>query len=126
MNAHSLYAFYGTLRKGMENHYLLGAKTEYLKRVKLPGYKLFSLIDYPYAVKSHAMSDMIVAELFYVPDIEIQQYIHTMELDAGYYYHEIPIEGKKYGIYLFSEEGKGDEQIRSGDWVEYMRSRQAF
>lgn len=123
MNAHSLFAFYGTLRKGMENHYLLGSQTKYLKRVKLPGYKLFSLIEYPYAVKSRLMSDMIVAELFHVPDTSIQQYIHSMELEAGYYYYEIPLAGKKYGIYLFSEEGKDDEQIVSGDWAEYVRKR---
>lgn len=120
MNAQSLYAFYGTLRVGMENHYLLNGRAEFLRRLKLPGFKLFSLVDYPYAVKSKSLSDMIVAELFYVPDKEIQQYIHAMELDAGYYYYEIPIDGKKYGIYLFSEEGEGDEQVISGDWAQFV------
>lgn len=120
MNAQSLYAFYGTLRVGMENHSLLGASAKFLKRVKLPGFKLFSLVEYPYAVKSRSLSDMIVAELFYIPDKEVQEYIHSMELDAGYYYYEVQIEGKKYGIYLFSEEVKGHERILSGDWAEYV------
>ena len=123
MNAHSLYAFYGTLRKGMENHYMLGPETQYLGRVKLPGYKLFSLVDYPYAVKSRSLSDMIVAELFFIPDKAVQQYIHSMELDAGYYYYEIILEGKRYGIYLFSEERKEHDQIISGDWVEFSHRK---
>lgn len=120
MNRDSLYAFYGTLRRGMENHHLLGSGAQYLQTVKLPGYKLYSLVEYPYAVKTGNRSDGITAELFYLPDLSIQHTIHEMELEVGYYYHEVPVEGKMVGIYLFHAPAPDDIRITSGDWARYI------
>lgn len=120
MNRDSLYAFYGTLRKGMDNYHLLGPGVNYIRTVQLPGYKLYSLVDYPYAVKSNSPADTIIAELFYVPDLSAQEAVRSLELDAGYYYSEALVDGDKYGIYLLERAQKGHEQIISGDWALYI------
>lgn len=118
MNGYGRYAFYGTLRQGMEYNSLYGSGMTCLQSVSLNGYRLFSLGDYPYAVPSSAGS--IVADLYEV-DREIAATIHEMEIEAGYYYDEIIINSRTFGIYLFAEPGSGDVEIRSGDWVDYVR-----
>jgi gamma-glutamylcyclotransferase (GGCT)/AIG2-like uncharacterized protein YtfP len=118
MNKNGRYAFYGTLRHGMENHSFYGGAMTFLESVLLSGYKLYSLGDYPYAVRSDTGS--IVADLFQVNDMRIGKSIHQMELDAGYHYDEIIIASRSYGIYLFVNPAPGDEEIRSGDWVRYV------
>ena len=123
MNAQSLYAFYGTLRKGMYHNALL-AGSEYLQTVALQGYKLYSLIEYPYAVKTECADDKIIAELFYVPDQNIQHQIHHLELEAGYFYDEIKVEEKSFGIYLFQEPLHGNQVIAEGDWAIYTLQSQ--
>ena len=121
MNKDNLFAFYGTLRKGMENHILYGKGMRYVETVQLNGYKLYSLGDeYPYAVISDTMNDRIVAELFHITDRDVATAIHDMEIDAGYDYHEIDVHGKIVGIYLFATARPGDTVIVSGDWVEFV------
>jgi gamma-glutamylcyclotransferase (GGCT)/AIG2-like uncharacterized protein YtfP len=122
MNKDGHYAFYGTLRVGMENHLLFQRGMEFIDRVSLKGFTLISLGDYPYAVKSNTSDSFIIAELFKL-DQRIAKAIHDMELEAGYYYDEIEIGKNFYGIYLFSEAGPSDEVIRSGDWVEFVSAR---
>jgi gamma-glutamylcyclotransferase (GGCT)/AIG2-like uncharacterized protein YtfP len=122
MNKDGHYAFYGTLRVGMENHLLFQRGMEFIDRVSLRGFELISLGDYPYAVKSDMANASIIAELFKV-DPRIAKAIHDMELEAGYYYDEIEIGKNLYGIYLFSAVRPFDEVIPSGDWVHFVSAR---
>lgn len=117
MNKHGLYAFYGTLRQGMEYYSIYRKGMSYLQSVLLKGYRLFSLGDYPYAVPSPTGS--IVADLYQV-DEEIATTIHSMEIEAGYYYDEIIIDSRAFGIYLFDKVDSGDSEVQSGDWVRYI------
>lgn len=117
MNKHGLYAFYGTLRQGMEYYSIYRRGMTCLQSVLLKGYRLYSLGDYPYAVPSPTGS--IIADLYRVDD-KIARIIHNMEIEAGYYYDEIIIEPQAFGIYLFEKADPGDSEVRSGDWAQYV------
>lgn len=115
------YAFYGTLRQGMEN-YLAFAKTlSYLKTVTLEGYRMYSLIEYPYVVNTKDPNDVIVADLFQIVSHDTEEMIYEMEVDAGYIRSSLVIDGDKFGIYIFESEGAGDEYLAGGDWVRHAR-----
>lgn len=117
MNEHGRYAFYGTLRPGMELHRMYQPGMIHLGQALLEGYRLFSLGAYPYAVPSSA--GHIVVDLYRLkPDCARD--IHAMETEAGYYYDEIFIDGLAFGIYLFDRPGRGDPEIRSGDWARHV------
>lgn len=122
MNKDGLYAFYGTLRIGMENYVLFERGMKFLEKVVLNGFRLISLGEYPYAIKSPNPDHVITAELFQLED-STARLIHEMELEAGYYYDELRIGRNKYGIYLFSEANPFDEEITSGDWVSFVARR---
>lgn len=122
MNKDGLYAFYGTLRIGMENHALFQRGMKFLDKVVLNGFRLLSLGEYPYAIKSPNTEHIVIAELFRLEDSTARS-IHEMELEAGYYYDELQIDRNKYGIYLFSEANPFDEEITSGDWTSFVTRR---
>lgn len=117
MNNHGRYAFYGTLRPGMDLHSEFRQGMTYIGQALLKGYRLYSLGDYPYAVPSS--SGHIVTDLYQVGR-DCARAIHEMEMDAGYYYDEIIIDGLAFGIYLFDQPGPSDPEIRSGDWARYV------
>ena len=93
---------------------------EYLSTTWIDGFVLYSLGDYPYAVPSSRKSDRICVELFRITDRSIEQSIHEMELDSEYYYDEVAIDGRKFGIYLFPHARPGDRLVASGDWMEFL------
>ena len=114
-----LYAFYGSLRQGMDNHAHYAKGLHYVRTIILKGYALYSLIDYPYAVKTGDLSDTVVAELYTIPDPQTKQNIHDMEIDAGYIFLEEEIAEGKFGIYIFAAPGDHDTRVPGGDWVAY-------
>ena len=122
MNRDGLYVFYGTLRLGMENHALYSDGMNYIDTVTLQGYRLISLGEYPYAVWTGDPANKIKVELFRLAE-EHAKAIYDMEIEAGYYYEDIQIGQKKYGIFLFSQANPDDEEISSGDWAKYVRER---
>lgn len=117
MNSHGRYAFYGTLRPGMELHQVYQPGMTHLEQALLEGYRLYSLGDYPYAVPS--ASGRIAVDLYRL-EPDCAQEIHEMEIEAGYYYDEIIIDGLAFGIYLFDRARSGDPEIRSGDWARHV------
>jgi gamma-glutamylcyclotransferase (GGCT)/AIG2-like uncharacterized protein YtfP len=122
MNKDGLYVFYGTLRKGMVNHPFYTAGMNYIDTVTLTGYRLISLGEYPYAVATGDPANKIKAELFRLNEQQAKA-IYEMELEAGYYYEDIQIGQKKYGIFLFSQVNPNDVEIDCGDWAEYVRKK---
>jgi gamma-glutamylcyclotransferase (GGCT)/AIG2-like uncharacterized protein YtfP len=117
MNKHGRYAFYGTLRPGMELYEAYRPGMTHLGQTILEGYRLYSLGEYPYAVPSSA--GRIVVDLYKL-EPEWAREIHEMEIEAGYYYDEIIIDGLAFGIYLFDRPGAQDLEIRSGDWARHI------
>ena len=120
MNKNGLYAFYGTLRNGMENHLLYKSGMVFLESVALPGFCLYSAGEYPYAVRSPMPHRIIQADLFKITDPIVAEAIHAMELEVDYFYDEVDVKGTAYGIYLFPAPRVHDAEIVSGDWVQYI------
>ncbi|MFO7258537.1 MAG: gamma-glutamylcyclotransferase [Bacteroidota bacterium] len=117
MNEHGRYAFYGTLRPDMELHRVYRPGMTHLGQAVLEGYRLYSLGDYPYAVPSP--TGRIVVDLYQL-EPDCARDIHEVEIEAGYYYDEIFIDGLAFGIYLFERPAPGDPEIRSGDWARHV------
>ncbi|HPM32175.1 MAG TPA: gamma-glutamylcyclotransferase [Chryseolinea sp.] len=122
MNENRQYAFYGSLRLGMENYKVFEDGLEFLGKAELRGFKLFSLIDYPYAISTENENDCIVVELFKIINITTEESIHQVEMDAGYIFTNIEIAKQKFGIYLFTEIKDENRWVESGDWVVYKSS----
>ena len=119
MNGQSQYAFYGSLRRGMENHVPYEKDLLYVKTIVLGGFKMFSLTAYPYVVRSTDNADKIVVELFKVTNPQTEQIIYEMELEAGYIFEEVEISGVKFGIYVMNAQEPGDPEVVSGDWCSF-------
>ncbi|MBL0739609.1 gamma-glutamylcyclotransferase [Chryseolinea lacunae] len=122
MTETDLFAFYGSLRRGMENYNVYAEHLQYIRTAVVKGYALYSLIDYPYAVKTDNPNDLLVVELFAIADLQTKQIIHEMELDAGYIFSTLTLTEGKIGIYTFATAGEGDAHVPGGDWVVYHRT----
>ena len=118
MGETDLFAFYGSLRKGMSNYKTYQHYLEYVSTNRLTGYAMYALTEYPYAVHSAKLSDSMVIEIYRIKNEAVKEKIYHLELDAGYIFDQIEIEGKTVGIYLFREPGN-DPKVISGDWVEF-------
>jgi len=121
MNKNSQYAFYGSLRRGMENYRLFESDLNFLRTVELGGFKMFSLGPYPYIIRTGNSEDKIVGDLFIVTNRETEQTIHKMELDAGYIFSEVEIAGNKFGIYLLEATNADHPEVGGGDWSTFRK-----
>ncbi|MDH4089046.1 MAG: gamma-glutamylcyclotransferase [Cyclobacteriaceae bacterium] len=116
MNRNSRYAFYGSMRKGLENYSLYQRDLVFLETVELSGFKMYSLVDYPYVIRTGNLADKIVVDLFAITDPETERIIHNMELGAGYIFSEVEIADIKFGIYLFERANTDNIEVSRGDW----------
>lgn len=107
-----LYAFYGSLRRGMRLHNQFKSDLS----VWLKGYDLHSLGNYPFAIKSSDPSHKILIEVTAILNAETEKSIHDIEIGAGYYAEKIQIGGDLVTIFLF-EAAANNLRIDSGDWV---------
>lgn len=121
MNPDSLYAFYGSLRKGMSNHRRYERGMSLLFTENLPGYALYAMRYYPYAVKSDNPEDVIVVEVYKITNSATEKAIHELELSVGYYFDEVMIRDQRTGIYLFEKTGP-EPLVKGGDWVNFFGS----
>ena len=117
-----LYAFYGSLRKGMDNYNLYSHSLNFISQTSISGYKMFSLTYYPYGVWTNDLNDKIVVDLFKISDAETEEMIHGMEIDAGYILQHVMIAKQKFGIYVFQNFNPQDKQVLSGDWLKYKQT----
>jgi gamma-glutamylcyclotransferase (GGCT)/AIG2-like uncharacterized protein YtfP len=116
----TVFAFYGSLRRSMENHTLHREHLEYLFSARLRGYRLYSKGDFPIAVKSPAKSDSIVVEIFRIADRSTREMIHKLEMDEGYFLETIEIDDLEVNIYLV-ESPENYPLVQDGDWVTFFR-----
>ena len=84
----------------MENHDVHKGQSDYLFSARLRGYKLYSMGEYPCAVKT-AGNDAITVEVFEIRSESVAADIHQLELDEGYYADEEIINGLVTKIYLY-------------------------
>ncbi len=118
----SAFAFYGSLRRGMENHALHENHLKYLFSARIAGYQLYSRGEFPVAVATSSTTDSIVVEVFKIEDASTRQMIHKLEMDEGYYLKVIEIDEQPVGIYLVDDR-KNYKYVEDGDWVTFFRQK---
>lgn len=121
MNSNHLYAFYGSLRKGMTNHRRYSKGMELVFTEFLTGYRLHAMRWYPYAVRTGNPDDYMLVEVYRLTDKATEQAIHDLELSVGYHYDEVLLRDQSVGIYLFRESG-AEPSVKGGDWVKFFGS----
>jgi gamma-glutamylcyclotransferase (GGCT)/AIG2-like uncharacterized protein YtfP len=119
MNKNSLYAFYGSLRRGMSNYERYKEALNYKFSARLKGYKLYSMGQYPCIIKSPE-SHSVHVEIFKITNSTLEKQIHEMELEEGYAYKDIIIDGNEIGIYFFNS-FENFREVPGGDWVTFFR-----
>ena len=122
MNSNSLYAFYGSLRKGMMYYEVYKQGLEYQFTAEVEGFKLFALKDYPFAIKTGQPNDLIIVEVFKIIHPVIEKKIHELELGVGYYYDEVKVNSYQAGIYLY-DRAENYPEVIGGDWVKFFGAR---
>lgn len=102
MNSSSMYAFYGSSRRGMI-YEMYKHGLEYQFSTTLEGFKLYALQDYPFAVKTNQPLDSIFVDIFKIRDPEVEESIQQLELSVGYHYDEVIVTTITVGVYLFHQ-----------------------
>lgn len=121
MNTHNYYAFYGSLRRGMRLYNQFAGALHYQYSAWLNGYELYSLGNYPYAVKSVNQKSKILVEVFTIPDVEVKREIMEIEKGAGYFLEQVEFGKKTLNIFLYEEPVANNLRLVSGDWVSFFR-----
>jgi gamma-glutamylcyclotransferase (GGCT)/AIG2-like uncharacterized protein YtfP len=119
MNQNHRYAFYGSLRRGLSNYARFGHAFEFISTERIPGFRMYALNHYPYAVFSGDSSDTIVAEIMIIKDPATELDLHEFELSVGYDYQEIEFRGSTLGIYVYKNPGN-HPRVLDGDWVNFF------
>jgi len=115
----NLFAFYGSLRRGMRLHKQFKKHLHYSHSAWLNGYSLYSLGNYPYAIKSSDPAHKILVEVMLISDEETENSIRDIEREAGYYEEKIQMGDELVTLFLF-EEATNNLRIESGDWVVFF------
>ena len=120
------FFMYGSLRRGMYNHYILKDKSKFISNAKISRFKLLSFGSFPAVIPSDDENDFVVGELFKITDDEVITSIDRMELNYGYkrtFTKAIDEFGNEHDI-IFYEYTKPQycenaEVVESGDWVKF-------
>lgn len=116
----NVMAFYGSLRKDMPLYNQFKNGLDYKFSAWIRGYQLFSLGDFPCAVKSENNSDKLLVEFFNVVDPFVAKQIDDIEIGYGYDREFVEVDGVKATIYLFKN-AENYPRVLGGDWVEFFR-----
>lgn len=100
---------YGLLRRGGPMHGLL-AGAEFLGEVRIAGYDLFHMGEYPAAAPG---AGEIVAELYELPSPAVLEVLDEAERVPTLYRREL-VDGA--WLYVYAAEVGGAPRIASGDW----------
>lgn len=121
MERQPLYAFYGSLRRGMQNYVAFKDALHYCYYVWVPGFYLVSLGDYPAAIPS-SPNDYILTEVFHVIDKSAEQKIIDLEHTSGYEMTEVFLFNEPVKIFVFKS-GENFPKVEGGDWVTFFRQQ---
>ncbi len=91
----------------------------YVYSAWLKGYELYSLGNYPCAIKSSDPAHKILVEVMLISELETEKNICDIEIEAGYYAEKIQVGDDQVTIFLF-EEAANNLRIKSGDWVTFF------
>ncbi len=116
----NLFAFYGSLRFGLSNHTAFASFLKYRFSAWIEGYEMYSLGDFPFAIRTDESPDKMLVEIFEIEDAEVRMQIDLLELGYGYHKETIVIEGQSVTIYLFKEKANYPK-VNGGDWLKFFR-----
>lgn len=121
MSKTNLYAFYGSLRRGMRLYNQFSSTLHYRHSAWLKGYELFSLGNYPGAVESTRSGAKILVEIFEITDPQVEKELIEIERGAGYYLTQIPMGADTLNLFLYEHDAANNMRVESGDWVSFFR-----
>jgi gamma-glutamylcyclotransferase (GGCT)/AIG2-like uncharacterized protein YtfP len=116
-----LIGVYGTLKKNHYNHPLISRSNgRFVKTVKIPYYKMYSLGYYPILIPSQSQDDRVLVEIYDVSE-EAYKRMRAMELGAGYVEIDQPIGGIIVKMWIYPSIQKvrhwGPELVPDGVWT---------
>lgn len=120
-----LYAVYGSLRKGLGNHRILGESKFKGEFTTPPNFTMYSLGGFPGVIEKG--NTPITLEVYEVEEIDIESRLDILEGYHGKYYGanlynketiETPF-GEAF-IYYFNRENLPYPVVESGDWKKYL------
>jgi gamma-glutamylcyclotransferase (GGCT)/AIG2-like uncharacterized protein YtfP len=116
-------AVYGTLRKGLHNHYLL-EDSKYLgeQTIDLKKFRMVSLGGFPAVLPSDSVGATPLTIEVYAVDDDTLSRLDGLEGHPNWYIREkIPTDWKNAWMYVMPpEQGcEENEPVASGDWVDY-------
>jgi gamma-glutamylcyclotransferase (GGCT)/AIG2-like uncharacterized protein YtfP len=118
-------AVYGSLRKGLYNHYLM-SHSDFIKTVSVEvPFKMISMSDrYPALIPTKE-NNLVVFELYKIDD----KTARNLDILEGYpdFYSKkyIKIEDEDYLVYYLSplKITNEEEVVKSGDWTEFKHKK---
>ena len=120
MKLPNLYAFYGSLRRGLHNHEKFRPVLHYQFSCWVKGFQLHSLGEFPFAIRTGEIEGVILVEIFEIRDLAIEKEIDLLELGYGYHIETILIDEQPVKIYLFNEKANYP-LVSGGDWMKFFR-----
>lgn len=118
-------AVYGSLRKGLYNHYLM-SHSDFIKTVSVEvPFKMISMSDRFPALIPTKENNLVVFELYKVDD----KTARNLDILEGYpdFYSKkyIKIEDEDYLVYYLSplKITNEEEVVKSGDWTEFKHKK---
>lgn len=118
-------AVYGSLRKGLYNHYLM-SHSDFIKTVSVEvPFKMISMSDRFPALIPTKENNLVVFELYKVDD----KTARNLDILEGYpdFYSKkyIKIEDEDYLVYYLSplKIANKEEVVESGDWTEFKHKK---
>lgn len=118
-------AVYGSLRKGLYNHYLM-SHSDFIKTVNVEvPFKMISMSDRFPALIPTKENNLVVFELYKVDD----KTARNLDILEGYpdFYSKkyIKIEDEDYLVYYLSplKITNEEEVVKSGDWTEFKHKK---
>jgi len=116
----NVYAFYGSLRRGLANYEKFKPHLRYCYSQWVNGFQLYSFGEFPFAYKTSRETDRILVEVFEIANIETRLQIDALEFGYGYHVEQIILEGMPVNIYLFQDKANYP-LVSGGDWVKFFR-----
>ena len=122
-NNKQLVLVYGSLRKGMSNHCVLG-NSKFIDYYKIPqgNYSMYSLGGFP-ALLPNVHGEEILCEAYAV-DNDVYANVERLEGYPSFYYREtIGTHLGKAEVYVLNEARDASRypHVESGDWVSYYK-----
>lgn len=113
--------FYGSLRKGEYNNdrmirFFGEDQVRYIKTVKIPGYKLYDTgFSYPAIIETNT-DDCVVMDIMEIGE-EAYDWVHGMEISAGYILRQFTKDKESYFLYVYTKKQPGFTLVESGNWL---------